>query len=136
MLSTGVENVRLVDGEAPNTGRVEVNINGEWGTVCDDLWDSVDADVVCRQLGYPGAVQEYGGSYFGEGTGRIWLDNVECRGLESNIEDCKKNDIGVHNCGHHEDAGVECILSEFKGSTSGMLTNMREISDTLKVKKR
>ena len=47
-------------------------------------------------------------AYFGQGTGRIWLDNVQCSGTETSISSCNKNAYGVHNCGHHEDAGVRC----------------------------
>ena len=81
---------------------------GQWGTVCDDFWDLNDATVVCRQLGYLRAVYAYSSSQFGQGTGPIWLDNIQCIGTESRLDLCPHNGIGVHNCIHSEDAGVQC----------------------------
>ena len=105
---TGVS-VRLQGPSSSNgIGRVEVFHSGQWGTVCDDSWDINDAKVVCRQLGYPYAGRALQGSYVPDGTGRIWLDDVRCTGSEQNLIGCRHNGWGNHNCGHYEDAGVEC----------------------------
>ena len=87
---------------------MEIYYNGEWGTVCDDVWDLRDAIVVCRQLGYTTAVRRAVNAEFGQGTGRIWLDNVGCSGRESMLSSCRANSWGFHNCDHSDDAGVVC----------------------------
>lgn len=48
------------------------------------------------------------GAFFGQGTGKIFLDNVECTVLETNIFDCPHSGVGVHNCDHSQDASVSC----------------------------
>ena len=44
--------VRLQEGTLTSNGRVEVCVNGTWGTICSDYWHSNDASVLCKQLGY------------------------------------------------------------------------------------
>ena len=101
--------VRLVDGATEMEGRVEVFYNGSWGTICDDDWDKADGDVVCRSLGYPGAIEVLSSAAFGEGPGTIMLNGVHCVGNESSIFDCVHGGPNVHNCQHSQDAGVRCL---------------------------
>ena len=99
--------VRLADGSSPNEGRVEIRYSGQWGTVCNDDFDNVDAMTVCWQLGYSGGIARTSHE-FGEGSGPIWLDNVACDGSAAEIGACEHNGWGRHNCWHREDVGVEC----------------------------
>ncbi|XP_007942753.2 HHIP-like protein 1 [Orycteropus afer afer] len=103
--------VRLVRpaGLGPGHGRVEVFVGGQWGTVCDDAWDTKAAAVVCRQLGFAHAVRAVKRAEFGEGpTLPILLDDVRCSGRERSLLECTHAGVGTHNCGHEEDAGVVC----------------------------
>jgi len=101
--------IRLVGGATAYQGRVEVFVEGLWGTVCDDNFGMDDADVICKMLGYPKAVRALTRAYYGRGSDRIWVDELDCTGDEDNIFDCKMNELGYHNCAHKEDAGVECF---------------------------
>ncbi|XP_016314001.1 scavenger receptor cysteine-rich domain-containing group B protein-like [Sinocyclocheilus anshuiensis] len=100
--------VRLVNGRNRCEGRVEVLHNGTWGTVCDDDWDMVDSNVVCRQLDCGVAVAVGSSSKFGQGSGPILLDNVDCKGGEMDLSQCRNQGWGVHNCYHYEDVAVTC----------------------------
>ena len=125
--------VRLEGGSDQYEGRVEVCINDQWGTVCDDFWDSTDATVICKQLGYAytgskciicrhcrlimnssSSVTVYVGgraytnAYFGAGSGPIFLDDVQCTSTASKLLECPSRPILSHNCLHSADAGVGC----------------------------
>ena len=113
--------VRLVNGDIPEEGRVEFCHNDDWGTVCDDSWDDDDARVVCRQLGLSSPDQRalaFSRARFGEGFGPTFLDEVRCAGTESRLVDCPSNGIGHEDCSHSEDAGVSCTRTP---ADSGML---------------
>jgi hypothetical protein len=106
--------LRLADVSTsePTAGRIEICINGVWGTVCDNGWSITDANVACDQLGYypSGATARYG-AYYGEGSGPIFLSNLQCSGSELTLLDCPRDMYSVKNCSHYNDAGVKCLGS-------------------------
>ena len=101
--------VRLVGGDTLLEGRVEVFLFGQWGTVCDYNWDFLDATVVCRQLGYPGAIEAPRYAAFGAGSGPSWYYGLYCTGTERNLTECSNNNYNFGSaCPHSRDAGAVC----------------------------
>ena len=83
--------VRLVDG---HEGRVEVFHQGVWGSVGYLLWDEADGDVVCRQLGYAEGAEYVYYQSFSAGPSIVWLDRVQCTGLEASLNKCRHSGYG------------------------------------------
>ena len=81
---------------------------GEWGTVCDYLFDIKDGHVVCRQLGFGDATAVHPGGYYPGGKGTILLENVQCHGFESSIAACVHSQWRTHDCDHSGDVGITC----------------------------
>ena len=103
-----------MDGNSPYSGRVEIYRNGVWGTVCDDNWTDMTAQVVCQQLGF-GSSSASVDFDVPAGTGPILMDNVNCSNNETNLLSCSHNGFENHNCGHIEDVGVTCRPQLFAG---------------------
>ncbi|XP_033755028.1 scavenger receptor cysteine-rich domain superfamily protein-like isoform X2 [Pecten maximus] len=97
--------LRLLDGATPNRGRVQICHNSIWGTVCDHSWDTNDALVVCRQLGYSGG-QPFMGAV---SSGQIWLHLVSCTGTESFLASCSHDGWTDPHCVNVNSDGAGAI---------------------------
>ncbi|KAI8507318.1 hypothetical protein Bbelb_146980 [Branchiostoma belcheri] len=140
--------VRLVGGWYPWEGRVEVFYNGEWGTVCGrNYWDTQDANVICRELGYGPPTVSHTFS-FGQGSGPIWIGRFssrpDCTGNEMSIFNCLHGTPGNvdSSCTHADDVGIicnvntpvsprpRCMMEKWggitsKSATTAVLTNLK-----------
>ncbi|CAG2246882.1 unnamed protein product [Mytilus edulis] len=96
-----LDNIRLVSGV-----RLDVLHNGQWGTVCDDYFDDRGAVVACPQLGFKGGI--FIGNSVGDVNGKIWLDDLKCKGSEGKLAEFRRKYWGSHNCHHSEDVGIRC----------------------------
>ena len=97
--------VRLMDGTDQFGGRVEICHLNVWGSICGDSWSRNDGLVVCHQMGlwYLG-IKKY--TFYGQGSGRIWLSDLQCLGSETGLAHCTHSGFNVHHCS--KVAGVYC----------------------------
>ena len=103
--------IRLAGGDEAYEGSVEVCFHGQWGTVCQDNWDVLDALTVCRILGYgdSGVAIPTRYNYFDfTEYGPVLIDEVECNNTETSFLECLSVEPGDHDCFHSLDAGVIC----------------------------
>ncbi len=110
--------MRLVGGNSRCAGRVELHHKGQWGRVCGESWDLVDAAVVCRELDCGEPIDVLRGAHFGSGSGKLWMRSVPCTGSESALKNCAAEGGFKHDCGPAGDAGLICsgnilILASF-----------------------
>ena len=120
--------LRLSDGRNELEGRVEVCMDGVWGTVCNDLWSMENTAVVCNQLGFGKwnlscvkaeillcciGNRGYYINRLAVGTAKvsILLTGVQCYGNESRLVDCPQ-DATFMRCNHNEDVRVVCIPAD------------------------
>ena len=108
-------------------------MNSVWGTVCGHMFGSRDAHVACRKLGYAGegkvsremilyrclnacfsASTAFLRAEFGEGSGLVYLEGLECVGDEDSLLDCPMQlELGHSLCDHSSDAGIRCYGKVF-----------------------
>ncbi|XP_058277046.1 deleted in malignant brain tumors 1 protein-like [Hirundo rustica] len=107
---TGAVELRLAGGGSPCAGRVEVKLQGRWGSVGDDSWDMKDAEVVCQQLGCGSASRAYfAREHSGAGDVPLNINLVDCDGDESTLWECEIRGWGPYNSSIHDfDTAVVC----------------------------
>ena len=110
---------------------MEICLNGEWGTICDDRWGTPDAIVACRQLNLNTDCKRNLSNYatkvifaiffssspdavdlisYGGGSDPIHYAEFQCIGNETRLANCTANDSP--QCDHGKDAGVRCPSGE------------------------
>ncbi|XP_041465432.1 lysyl oxidase homolog 2-like [Lytechinus variegatus] len=131
MIPTGSGNldwvIRLDGSQLSTEGRIEVFLDGQWGTITNiNTWGYNEVSVVCKQLGFHGKqVAVLGGGYYGRGSGPVHLANVKCREEATSLEQCSHVQVKGEYIDHEFDVAITCDAAiRLKGSrTSGNFLN-------------
>ncbi|XP_071170255.1 scavenger receptor cysteine-rich domain-containing protein DMBT1-like [Mytilus edulis] len=105
-------NVNISDGGV-DFGRVNIEVDGKIGTICNKEWSTRDAEVICRYIGFV-AGRKWSGPV-PPGNGTVYMSDLQCTGKETLITDCPssgwRNVVDEDCLDHSHDAGVLCYGS-------------------------
>lgn len=127
--------VRLLGGKTEHEGRLQVYLDGKWGTVCDYGWTIIDAALVCHQLGLalnPIDWRLQRSEIPGAGTTEdILLSHVRCLDHDTDITKCRaeRHHLGEfeNSCSHEMDVGVRCYEGAWAGMRFGVLAERADL---------
>ena len=128
--------VRLVGGRTVREGRLQVQVDGQWGTVCDFGWTIKSAAVACQQMGFvlntedwrlqPNEIPKEGAD------DPILMSNVRCGDLETDIRRCRRAETQqdlLNSCSHEYDVGLRCYDVSWAGLRLGMTAKRSKLYD-------
>ncbi|XP_058056870.1 protein bark beetle [Anopheles bellator] len=127
--------VRLIGGENDHEGRLQVYVEGVWGTVCDYGWTITNAALVCHQLGLalnPTDWRLQRSEVPGAGTSEdVLLSHVRCTEHDIDITRCRAERASrgdfENSCGHENDVGVRCYEGAWAGLRFGVLAERADL---------
>ena len=88
---------------------MEIYCEGAWRGICDTNWTLTDAHVVCKTLGYSGALYASVDNRYGQGDRKLWLNNVQCNGSEKALTECQHQELDHGECYAGRLVGVICL---------------------------
>lgn len=119
------------DSQTYQLGVLQIYLNREWGSVCDDGWTSLDSQVVCSQLNLTYTISSSTLPILrmldlqSPSNTPIWLDEVRCMGDERLLIDCPSLPLGAHDCTHTEDVNLMCsdvnLVAVYQGIASAII---------------
>ncbi|KAJ2949950.1 hypothetical protein O0L34_g11275 [Tuta absoluta] len=125
--------IRLLGGRTQQEGRLQVKMEGKWGTVCNYRWNIVNAALVCHQLGLalnpddwflePNEIPDAGK------TEDIVVSNVECTEFDNDITKCKAEtmDNFENSCTHENDVGIRCYETSWAGMRFSVISERTDL---------
>ncbi|XP_060602666.1 scavenger receptor cysteine-rich type 1 protein M130-like, partial [Ruditapes philippinarum] len=116
-----ITEIKLSGGNSTSNGRVEIKSMDTWGTVCDHGFGKNEADTICTMIGFPPAASFHHGAYFGEGSGPIFVDDLQCADNSTHINNCSY--VTYDNCFHFNDVSVVCTECPSPKPTNGSINS-------------